>query len=189
MRASHFLKVIEFMVANANHDPYAPRSQHGVQFRLNGYSISFISITCGMTTTATIEQREPLGAWDFILPYDDLDTLMPTLRDEEARQSRAAISFTKSVQPYVPERASLRIQIGDYFEAHLGTLRSGHLPNKSHESRGTLDTSQAYALACDLRQMGGPNHLLRGEKLPSNEFKVELLNPKYALKRVQKLIY
>jgi hypothetical protein len=189
MRATHFLKVIEFMTANASHDPYAPRVQQGVQVHLNNYVISFVSITCGMTTTATTEQRESAGVGSFILPFDDIETFMPTLRDEETRQSRAGISFVKSIQPYVPGRASLRIQIGDYFEAHLGTLRTGHLPSKSNETNGALDSAKAYALASDMRHMGQTNHLLRGEKLPNNGFRVELFHPKYSLKRVQKLIY
>jgi len=187
MLAGDFKKVLEFMVAQANHDPYAPAAQKGIQVILNGRKVSIISVSsCSTTTVELLPQAVSGGGGVFFVPFDDVDTLMAPL----GHDSLAGVTLSLGEQPLVKGMLSLHVAVGDWFTADIGHHKPNGLPKHSaNKSTSLLDYATVRSRAKVLAELDAGGKIFGHRKVGANRYEVFLLNPAYGIKSVVKKIY
>lgn len=187
MRAEHFLRVLEFMVTQANHQKHAPAMQQGVQLILDGRALSFVAVDSGATTTVVmLPMAVSGGRGEFFIPFSDVEDTLPALRHEKD----AKVTVQRSEQPFMPGRACLKIGIGDWSEHYLGIFKDAGLPKRSavHTQRD-LNQADIKVAANQLKALKGNVNEYAFTNVSVNAYRIDLVSPGSGTKSVSKLIY
>jgi hypothetical protein len=193
MIAADCLKVLEFMLTQANHAKHAPLTQQGVQVILDGRELSFVAVDSGSTTTVQMQpQRVSGGKGDFFIPFDDLECIFYPLRWEctSKRGGTAEVVITRSEQPLVPGRPCLKILIGDASENYFGNFKPGGHPKRSAiHALNDLTVEDIRNAAHSIKALNGREKRYSYKRLEANSYRVELIDPIAGTKSVTKMIY
>lgn len=187
MRAEHFLRVLEFMVTQGNHQKHAPAMQQGVQVILDGKALSFVAVdSCATTTVVMLPMGVSGGRGVFFIPFGDVDDILPALRHEKD----VKVTVQRSEQPFMPGRACLKINIGDWSEHYLGVFKDAGLPKRSAvHSQHDLTSADIKIAANQLKALKGDVNQYAFTKVAENSYRIDIVNPSFGTKSVSKLIY
>lgn len=187
MIAGNFLRVLEFMASQANHDPYAPALQKGVQVILDRRRVTLISVCTGSTTTVEmLPQAVSGGGGAFFVPFDDIETLLPPLRHDVT----AKVTLSLGEQPLAPGRLSLHVSVGDWFTADIGDHKPTGMPKRSAVKATTEITYQMVKTSAGaLVVLDDGGRTFGHRKVGDNAFEVFLPAPSFGIKSVVKKIY
>ncbi len=187
-----FQKVIEFMTQPASHDPHSPVVQQGVQVHLDGRQITFVAVKAGATTTVVMRpQAVSGGKGKFVLPFDEIENFIPVLRHENSapQDGTALVTFSRSVQPLVKNWVSLKINISDWYEGHVGIYREHGFPKRSAGHHNSTFNQEALRTSARTLSALSDGKGFGWKLERSGEYLIELVKPIAGVKSVSKLIY
>jgi hypothetical protein len=172
MQAANFQKIIDFMKAH---------TERGVYIVLEGKEVAVVAVSeCSLTTVQLAPQRVSGGRGVFFVTFNDLYNCRNALRHDGG----AMVVLSRSEQPLIPGCASLKLQVSDWFEAHLGHIKKD-LPVPKKSGR-VMDVALMKETAHSLRPLSFGNgyaHII------SKTIRVNLTEPGFGARYVCKIIY
>ena len=184
MNSITFRTIIDFLVTQANHKKPAARYTDGLHFIFSKDCVTFRAVRDGATTTVTLTGKMFAGKGGFFMSFDDLYTFRNALKHED----NARVRLTTRLQPLNPQRHSVFIGIGDWFEADLG-LKVANLPKTHGRAGGNIRLEDIKRAASSLRPLSSGKDYRYVVDDKRHSAYVELLEPSFGLTSVIQEIY